>query len=164
MISRGRRMAIVSVAESLRRYAMKLCSVPAAGLSTDSGSACSLASRTCIRQSALVFPAAQVPNRTKTGIHFKVSGKDKRLVVRCAGRQAKRRGSNIHFAIANHDVAVAAKAFYTFVFVNVIVVSVKEVTVANHKVEHRIRVAIRIGWVATEDIENGATIVTTRRN
>ena len=37
MTSRGGRIATASVAEPLRRYATKLCSVPAAGLSTDSG-------------------------------------------------------------------------------------------------------------------------------
>ena len=63
----------------------------------------------------LRFPSHEFPDGTETGVHAKVGGKNQRLIVRRAGRKAKRRGSELHLAVANHDVAVAAKAF-TFLF------------------------------------------------
>ena len=58
--------------------------------------------------------------------------------------QVERSRRDIHLPVANHDVAVAAKAFYALVLVNVIVVGVQEIAVANHEVDDRIAVAVRL--------------------
>jgi len=84
--------------------------------------------------------------------------------MRRAGGKAKRRGSDVHLAVANHDVAVAAESLHVFVFVNVLVVGVEKVAVTNDEVEHRIRIAVRLGRVTTEDVEYGPPFVTARRN
>src|SRR5207249_10796927 len=59
---------------------------------------------------------------------------------------------------------IAAKALHTFVFMNVIVVGVEKIAVANDEIEHRIRIAVRLGGVTTEDVEYGPPVVTAGRN
>ncbi len=46
---------------------------------------------------------------------------------------------------------------------DIVVIGIEEITVANDKIEDRIRIAIWLGWIAPKNIEDGAPIVTARR-
>ena len=59
---------------------------------------------------------------------------------------------NIHLAVANHDVAIGAKALsLSLVLVDVLVINIDEVALANCKVNHRyLPTAINLIGIASE--------------
>lgn len=47
---------------------------------------------------------------------------------------------------------------------NILVICIEKVSMANHQIKYRITVAIRLGWVSAEHILDRATIMITGRH
>ena len=71
---------------------------------------------------------------------------------------------NIHFAITNQNVAIAAKATHTLIFMDIGMIRIQKIAMTNNKIKQRVRIAVGVHGIATKDIENGAPIVLPRRN
>lgn len=67
--------------------------------------------------------------------------------------------SNIHFAVTDQDVAVAAEATEALVLVNISVIGIEKAAVADDKIEHGILVTVRLPGIASEDVVNLSAIV-----
>lgn len=79
-------------------------------------------------------------------------------------KQTERRGCHVHLSVAYHDVAITPKAFDAPVPMDILVVCIEKVPVADHQVEYRIPVAVRLGWVPAEHVVYRATIMITGRH
>src|SRR5262249_57343355 len=64
-----------------------------------------------------------------------------------------------HLAVSNHEVAVTAKPLQVLVLVDVLVVGVQEVPVAEDEVKDWILVAVRLLRVATEYVVDCSAVV-----
>lgn len=82
-------------------------------------------------------------------------------LMRDAVKQTERRRCHIHLSIAYHNVAIASKAFEAPVSMNILVICIQEISVANHKIEYGIPIAIRLGRIPAEHIIYRATIMIT---
>ena len=84
--------------------------------------------------------------------------------MRHPGNQTERCQGNIHLSIPDHDISVAAKPLDAFVLVNIIMVGVQEITMANHQIQHWISITIRYGGITPKNIEDDPSIVVTGGN
>ncbi len=46
--------------------------------------------------------------------------------------KSKRRWNNIHFSVTNKDISVASETFNAFIFMHVIVVSIKKISMTDN--------------------------------
>jgi hypothetical protein len=81
------------------------------------------------------FSSGQGANLLKSPADGKVLRQNQRLSVRHAGCQAKGSRSDVHLAVTDHEVAVAAETLDTLVLVGVVVIGVKEVAVTDDQVK-----------------------------
>ena len=76
----------------------------------------------------------------------------------------KRRGHDIHLAIADENVPIAAETPDALVFVNVLVVGVQEAPVANDKIKHGIRISIGDLRIAAKDVVDRSAVMQAGRD
>lgn len=91
-------------------------------------------------------------------------GKYKRVLMSYSLDNMKWGWHDIHFPVADHNVAITTEAFDVVVFVLVIVVSVQEGPMANDEIEHWKRVTVRLFGVTPKDVVNVPSVVKARRN
>ena len=80
------------------------------------------------------------------------------------GNKAERGRSNIHFAVADQNVAVAAEPLDALVLMHIFVISVQEIPMADDQIEHRVGVAIRLFGITSENVEDDTPVVIARRH
>ena len=80
-------------------------------------------------------------------------------MMRHAIDQMKRSRNDVHFPISDHQVAVASESLDVFVLVLVFVIGIQEIAVAQHKIDDRVAVAVRLFWVSAEDVINRTSVV-----
>src|SRR6266850_1395813 len=84
------------------------------------------------------FDACKFADNHKARVGSKVLRHDERNQSSGALGEGKRGRSDIHFSVADHDVAVGPKSLHALVLVNVLVVSVQEIAVADNQIDHGI--------------------------
>jgi hypothetical protein len=57
---------------------------------------------------------------------------DQRMLVGDSLDQVKRRRYDVHFAVSDHDIAVAAESFDVLVFMHIPMVGIQKVAMADH--------------------------------
>ncbi len=115
----------------------------------------------------LRFGAGELADDHEARIGSKTLRHDERMQSRGPFGQGKRRGRDIHLAVADHDVAVRAESLYALVFVNVFVVRVQKVAVTHNEIDHWILSAAvtlicvrgQIRRIAAKDVENLPSVV-----
>ncbi len=112
----------------------------------------------------LGLDAIQFSDQLTAGRLGKMAGKNKRAQMSGSAREPKGRGGNIHFPVSNQNVSIAAKATNAAVFMNVFVICVQKISVAYHKIKHRITIAIRFRRIAPENVKNGASVMLSTGN
>jgi len=90
-------------------------------------------------------------------------GKNECLMVGQPGCKMKRRRYHIHLAISNQDISIAPKAPDTLVFMLILVIGVQKIAMADYKIKHRIRFAIRLLRISAEHVVDCSAIVKSGR-
>ena len=88
------------------------------------------------------FASPKLSHLDELAVQSGIGRNDHRLLVRDSFDQPEGRRDDVHFPIADQDVAVAAETFDALVLMRIFVISIQEIAVADDQVKHGIGIAV----------------------